>query len=69
MASSGPAQMPSTAGLPNHIQPQGFAATIVGVNAHMSLLCVVFVSLRMWVRIHDRIFHVEDGFMLAGLVC
>lgn len=54
--------------LPSHIQPQGFAATILGVTILLSILCLLAVSLRLWVRIRDRCFYNEDGFMIAGLV-
>lgn len=53
---------------PSHIQPQGFASTILGVTILLTILCLVAVSLRLWVRIRDRCFYNEDGFMIAGLV-
>lgn len=58
----------SPSSLPSHIQPQGFAATILGVTVFLSVLCVVAVALRLWARVRDRRFYNEDGFMLAGLV-
>lgn len=58
----------ATASLPSHIQPQGFAATILGVTVLLSILCLLAVSLRLWVRVRDRCFYNEDGFMIAGLV-
>lgn len=54
--------------MPSHIQPQGFAATIMGLTILLSILCLLAVSLRLWVRIRDHCFYNEDGFMVAGLV-
>lgn len=54
--------------LPTHLAPTGFAATILAVTCVLAGLSFITVSLRTVVRFSDKLFGLDDGLMLVGLV-
>uniref|UniRef100_A0A8H7NQH5 Rhodopsin domain-containing protein n=1 Tax=Bionectria ochroleuca TaxID=29856 RepID=A0A8H7NQH5_BIOOC len=54
--------------LPTHLAPTGFAATILAVTCVLAGLSFITVSLRTVVRFSDKLFGLDDGLMLVGLI-
>lgn len=51
-----------------YLEPQGFGLAILVVNLVFLALSVMFVGTRACVRVLDRKFSVDDGFMVAGTI-
>lgn len=50
------------------VRPEGLAAVILGVTIGFTAICLLVVSLRVWVRATLSTFGLEDYLMLAGVV-
>lgn len=51
-----------------YLEPRGFGFAILVVNLALLVLVVIFVGIRTCVRVLDRKFCVDDGFMVAGTI-
>lgn len=48
------------------VKPEGLAATILGVTILFTIICLVVVALRVYLRLKLRFFGPEDWLMCAG---
>lgn len=51
------------------VQPKGLALATLVLTVFLFCTSIVTVLTRTWVRVSDRCFGLDDGLMLAGLVC
>lgn len=50
------------------VEPEGLAARILGVTILFTVVCLLVVGLRVWLRLKLSTFGTEDYIMCAGVV-
>lgn len=50
------------------VEPKGLAARILGVTVGFTIVCLLVVGLRVWLRLKLSTFGTEDYIMCAGVV-